>query len=57
VVAWPEGASYLGFIFARAEKPEEAEAAVRAAHAMLHFKLIAELPVEHPATGRLPARG
>ena len=57
VVAWPEGASYLGFIFARAEKPEEAEAAVRAAHAMLHFKLIGELPVEHPATGRLPARG
>jgi hypothetical protein len=56
VVAWPEGASYLGFIFARAEKPEEAEAAVRAAHAKLHFKLSAELPVEHPATGRLPAR-
>ena len=39
VVAWPEGASYLGFIFARAEKPEEAEAAVLAAHAKLHFKL------------------
>jgi biotin carboxylase len=57
VVAWPEGASYVGFIFARAAKPEEAEAAVRAAHAKLHFKLIAELPVEHPATGRLPARG
>jgi hypothetical protein len=56
VVAWPEGASYLGFIFARAEKPEEAEAAVRAAHAKLHFKLRTELPVEHPATGRLPAR-
>jgi hypothetical protein len=46
----------LGFIFARAEKPEEAEAAVRAAHAKLHFKLRTELPVEHPATGRLPAR-
>jgi hypothetical protein len=56
VVAWPEGASYLGFIFARAEKPEEAEAAVRAAHAKLHFKLSTELPVEHPATGRLPTR-
>jgi formate-dependent phosphoribosylglycinamide formyltransferase (GAR transformylase) len=57
VVAWPEGASYLGFIFARAAKPAEAEAAVRAAYAQLHFKLIAELPVEHPATGRLPVRG
>ena len=57
VVAWPEGASYLGFIFARAEKPEEAEAALRAAHAELNFKLNPELPVENPATGRLPARG
>jgi biotin carboxylase len=57
VVAWPEGASYLGFIFAGAEKPEDAEAALRAAHAKLHFKLSAELPVENPATGRLPARG
>jgi biotin carboxylase len=56
VVAWPEGASYLGFIFARAERAEEAEAAVRAAHAELHFNLRAELPVEHPATGRLPIR-
>jgi biotin carboxylase len=56
VVAWPEGASYLGFIFARAESAEEAEAAVRAAHAELHFKLSLELPVEHPATRRLPVR-
>lgn len=54
VVAWPEGASYLGFIFARAANSEEVEAAVRAAHTHLRFKLIAELPVEHPATGRLP---
>ena len=56
VVAWPEGASYLGFIFARAESPADAEAALRAAHAELHIKLIAELPVEHAATHRLPAR-
>jgi biotin carboxylase len=56
VVAWPEGASYLGFIFARGAKPDELEAALRAAHAELSFKLSAELPVEHPATGRLPAR-
>jgi biotin carboxylase len=56
VVAWPEGASYLGFIFARAPRAEDAEAAVRAAHAELHFKLSAELLVQHPATRRLPVR-
>jgi biotin carboxylase len=56
IVAWPEGSSYLGFIFARAARPEDAEAAVRSAHSKLHFKLSEELPVEHPATGRLPAR-
>jgi biotin carboxylase len=31
----PEGAGYLGFIFSRASTPAEAEAALRAAHAML----------------------
>jgi biotin carboxylase len=31
----PEGSSYLGFIFARAPSPAEAEAALRAAHACL----------------------
>jgi biotin carboxylase len=36
LVPLPEGASYLGFIFARAPSPVEAEAALRAAHACLH---------------------
>ena len=31
----PEAGSYLGFIFARAPRPQDAEAAVRAAHARL----------------------
>jgi len=31
----PEGASYLGFIFSRAETPADAEAALRIAHAQL----------------------
>ena len=31
----PEGASYLGFMFSRADTPENAEAALRAAHAQL----------------------
>lgn len=33
----PEGASYLGFIFARAESPDEVEAALREAHSRLRF--------------------
>jgi hypothetical protein len=33
----PEGASYLGFIFSRAESPDEVEAALREAHATLEF--------------------
>ncbi|HEV2388076.1 MAG TPA: ATP-grasp domain-containing protein [Candidatus Acidoferrales bacterium] len=48
VLAWPEGSSYLGFIFARAPLPEEAEQALRAAHARLAFRFASELPVEHP---------
>lgn len=53
VEAWPEGASYLGFIFARASRPEEAESALRQAHAKLDFQFSERLPVEHPATGRI----
>jgi biotin carboxylase len=53
VAAWPEGASYLGFIFARAKSPEEVESALRAAHAKLQFKFSPRLPVEHPVTGRM----
>jgi biotin carboxylase len=53
VAAWPEGSSYLGFIFARAASPEEAEAALRAAHAKLVFKFSPRLPVEHPVTKRM----
>lgn len=33
----PEGASYLGFIFSRAESPDEVEAALREAHARIEF--------------------
>ena len=35
----PEGASYLGFIFACDEAPEVVEAALRAAHAQLVFRI------------------
>jgi biotin carboxylase len=49
IAAWPEGSSYLGFIFARAETPEQVEAALRRAHAALHFTITPRLPVAHPA--------
>ncbi len=53
VAAWPEGASYLGFIFARATEPAAVESALRQAHAKLHFHFSTRLPVEHPATRRI----
>lgn len=37
VVPLPEGSQYLGFIFARAESPEQVETALRQAHEYLHF--------------------
>lgn len=37
LVPWPEGSRYPGFIFARGVRPEEAVAAVRAAHRRLRF--------------------
>lgn len=53
--AWPDGASYLGFIFARAAEPAEVESALRKAHAKLAFQFSERLPVEHPVTGRISA--
>lgn len=57
VAAWPEGSSYLGFLFAKGNSPEEVESAIRAAHAKLRFQLAPRLPVEHPVTHRMPAAG
>src|SRR5262249_6014826 len=39
LVPLPEGSSYLGFIFSRAESPEEVEQALRRAHAELRFSI------------------
>ena len=41
----PEGASSLGFIFARAPHAADVERARRLAHAALRFRIDAELPV------------
>lgn len=40
VVPLPEGARYLGFIFARAETPEAVETALREAHRQLEFVIL-----------------
>jgi biotin carboxylase len=53
--AWPEGSSYLGFIFARGEKSEEVETSLREAYSKLSFKLTPRLPVQHPASQRFTA--
>ncbi len=45
LIPLPEGASYLGFIFARGDSPALVENALRTAHAMLHFQISAELKV------------
>lgn len=53
IAAWPEGSSYLGFLFARAKTPAEAEQALRAAHGKLNFKIVKPLPVRHPVSGQV----
>jgi ATP-grasp domain/L-amino acid ligase C-terminal domain 2/ATP-grasp N-terminal domain len=57
IAAWPEGSSYLGFLFATGNTPEEVERALREAHRKLRFRITPRLPVEHPATHRMPAGG
>ena len=44
LVPLPEGAAYLGFVFARGETPAAVEAALRAAHARLSFEVAPLLP-------------
>jgi hypothetical protein len=49
LVPLPEGASYLGFIFARASSGSAVEQALRAAHARLSYAIDPEVPVLTPA--------
>jgi phosphoribosylaminoimidazole carboxylase (NCAIR synthetase) len=53
IAAWPEGSSYLGFLFASGNDAGEVETALREAHLRLKFTLTPRLPVEHPATRRM----
>ncbi len=48
LVPLPEGASYLGFIFARGGHPAEVEQALRSAHAKLSFRIATALPTFTP---------
>jgi hypothetical protein len=57
IAAWPEGSSYLGFLFARGGTPEKVEQALREAHEKLSFTITPALPVEHPATRRMTGQG
>jgi biotin carboxylase len=45
IVPLPEGASYLGFVFARGESPAEVEAALREAGAKIEAVVAPRLPV------------
>jgi hypothetical protein len=43
--ALPEGATYLGFIFARGSSPQHVEESLRRAHAALRFRISEALPI------------
>jgi hypothetical protein len=45
LIPLPEGASYLGFIFARADHATEVDLALRSAHARLAFTIVPEVRV------------
>ncbi len=53
ILAWPEGSSYLGFIFAKADTARDVENALRSAHSRIRFNIEEILPVEHPVTGKI----
>lgn len=45
LIPLPEGASYLGFIFARGQSPSAVEAMLREAHGLLSFEIAPRLPL------------
>jgi hypothetical protein len=51
LVPLPEGASYLGFIFAHAAAPDAVEQSLRDAHARLRFAIDPELPMVQSRNG------
>jgi biotin carboxylase len=57
IAAWPEGSSYLGFLFAKGVSAGEVEQAIRTAHEKLAFTITPRLPVEHLAARRMTSEG
>ena len=51
LVPLPEGGSYLGFIFAHAPTPEQAEAALRQAHEQLRVVVAPLMPMQDLRSG------
>jgi ATP-grasp domain/L-amino acid ligase C-terminal domain 2 len=49
LIPLPEGASYLGFIFARGASPQDVEAALRVAHSKLRFDIATALETFSPS--------
>ena len=49
LIPLPEGASYLGFIFARGGSPAEVERALRRSHAELEFRIATVLETFKPS--------
>jgi hypothetical protein len=45
LIPLPEGASYLGFIFAHGDGPGDVDRSLRAAHARLTFAIDPEIPM------------
>jgi len=39
LIPLPDGNKYLGFIFAKADQPEDVETALRSAHSKLSFRI------------------
>jgi hypothetical protein len=50
LIPLPEGATYLGFIFARGETPGAVEAALRRSHAQLTFRIATTLETLSPSS-------
>jgi biotin carboxylase len=50
LVPLPEGSSYLGFLFARGDSPQDVEDALRRAHAELRFQIATVLETLRPSS-------
>lgn len=52
LVPLPEGNRYLGFVFARGERPDDVETALRQAQSVLEVRVEPDEGLRRPAAGR-----